>query len=57
MIYVNSKSLHLVSHNLVYCMFCRDIFTLILLIFFRLFFIHLKLKLLTQFPAPNDEKY
>ena len=24
--------------------------------FFRLFFIHLKLKLLTQFPAPNDEK-
>ena len=24
--------------------------------FFRLFFIHLKLELLTQFPAPNDEK-
>ena len=22
-----------------------------------LFFIHLKLELLTQFPAPNDEKY
>ena len=24
--------------------------------FFRLFFIHLKLELLTQFPASNDEK-
>ena len=29
---------------------------LILPIFFRLFLIHLKLELLTQFPAPNDEK-
>ena len=25
-------------------------------IFSRLFFIHLKLELLAQFPAPNDEK-
>ena len=24
--------------------------------YFALFFIHLKLELLTQFPAPNDEK-
>ena len=36
-----------------------NIHTLILMlpIFFRLFFIHLKLELLTQFPASNDEKY
>ena len=31
--------------------------TLMLPIFFKLFFIHLKLELLTQFPAPNNEKY
>ena len=26
-------------------------------IFFRLFFIHLKLEIVTQFPAPNGKKY
>ena len=31
--------------------------TLVLLIFFKLFLNHLKLELLTQFPASNDEKY
>ena len=30
---------------------------LVLLNCFKLFFIHLKLELLTQFPASNDEKY
>ena len=31
--------------------------TLVLLNCFKLFFIHLKLELLTQFPASKDEKY
>ena len=33
------------------------VLTLVLLNCFKLFFIHLKLELLTQFPASNDEKY
>ena len=31
--------------------------TFTLLSYCALFFIHLKLELLTQFPAPNDEKW
>ena len=34
----------------------KQVLTLVLLNCFKLFFIHLKLELLTQFPASNDEK-
>ena len=34
-----------------------SLLTLVLLNCFKLFFIHLKQELLTQFPASNDEKY
>ena len=37
--------------------FCIGILTLVLLNCLKLFFIHFKLELLTQFPASNDEKY
>ena len=37
-------------------LFSLDMLTLMLPIFFGLFFIDLRLELLTQFPAPNDEK-
>ena len=32
------------------------VLALMLPVFLSLFFIHLELELLTQFPAPNDEK-
>ena len=39
-----------------WCRSYTELLTLMLPIFLKLFFIHLKLELLTQFPAPNDEK-
>ena len=47
--------LALATHNLKWMKITH--FSLMLPIVFRLFFIHSKLELLTQFPASNDIKY